>query len=276
VPILEVAYLGPEGTYAHLVAQKRFGRGARLRPLPSIRDVCTFAAGRTNRRGIVPIENSSGGAIPETVDILMAGSPRVAIQEELTLNVKLALLGRKGQPIRTLYSHFVPLDHCGTWIRKHLPGVRKESTPSTAAAAKMAHEHPATAALGGRRLAAIYGLQVLVYPVQADLPNITAFLLIGAPPTGKPRRCKTTLAACLLNQPGSLCSFLDTFRSQNVNLSRIISRPVRGSPREYAFMVDIDGHTASPPVAAALKAARLTCAELRVVGSYPMRRPYSS
>lgn len=273
-----MAYLGPEGTYSHLVAEKRFGLGALLVPQPTILDVCLYVAAKSGRRGVIPFENSSGGAISETVDILLANCPRVRIGEELALNVKLALLGRKGKPIHTLYSHFAPLEHGATWIAENLPAVRKQSTPSTAAAARLAHEEPGAAALGSRRLAALCGLDILHYPVQADIPNITAFLTIGAlPEPGARGRYKTTLAAKLPNQPGALCTFLETFRTESVNLSRIISRPVRGSPRAYTFLVDIDGHAAgSARVKRALAAAKKTCVELRVVGAYPVRPTYQS
>ncbi|MCE9615267.1 MAG: ACT domain-containing protein [Lentisphaerae bacterium] len=273
---VDVAFLGPEGTYSHLVAEKRFGRTARLNPLPTILDVCQYVADGRGRHGIIPIENSSGGAIHETVDILIAGEPRVVIREELSLIVHLALLGRRRKPIRTLFSHFAPLDHCAGWVRKQLPGVQKEVTPSTATAARLAAERSDAAALGSRRLASMYGLDVLVYPVEAEVPNITAFLSIGAGPGPAGHSRKTTLAAKLPNRPGALCTFLETFRTAEVNLSRIISRPVRGSPREYAFMVDIDGSPALPHVRRALADAKRTCVELRVVGAYPVRRPYKS
>lgn len=276
MPILDIAYLGPEGTYSHLVAEKRFGTTAHFTPLPTILDVCSHVERHRSCLGVIPIENSSGGAIHETIDILLAGAPRVLVQEELALKVRLALLGHKGHTVKSLYSHFAPLDHCASWIQKHLKGVSKQPVLSTAAAARLATGDVHAAALGSRRLARMYDLDVLVYPVEADVPNITAFLVIGARPGTSLGRFKSTLAARLPNLPGTLCTFLDTFRARNVNLSRIVSRPVRGSPREYAFLVDIDGDPREPEVKRALADARKTCVELRLVGSYPVRRPYSS
>jgi len=272
----EVAYLGPEGTYSHIVALKRFGAAARLVPLPTINDVCAFVARAPSRRGVVPIENSSGGAIHETVDILLAGSPRVNIREEVSLEVRLALLGRRGRPIHTLYSHFAPLEHCAGWIRARLPRVKRQAVASTAAAAQRAAAEEDTAALGSRRLASVYGLQVLEYPVQADVPNQTVFLVIGGRGHGHARRMLTTLDVKLPNQPGALCSFLETFRDEHVNLSRLISRPLRGCPREYAFLVDMNGSTSDPAVRRALAAARRRAVEVRVVGCYAVGKTYKS
>jgi prephenate dehydratase len=272
----EVAYLGPIGTYSHLVAEKRFGTSARLVPFPTILDVCEFVARRPERFGIVPIENSSGGAIYETVDILIENKPRIRIEEELSLNVALALLGRKNEKIKVLYSHFAPLEHCSKWIRKSLPGAERRTVGSTAAAAIQAAGWPGATALGNRRLARIYGLDVLAYPVQSDLPNLTVFYCVSGrhgTPSGTE---KTTLAVRLPNTPGSLCNFLDIFRARRINLSRLISRPVRGCPREYAFLIDVNGGLRSPGMSEALKAARKTTMEMRVAGSYPARKPYSS
>jgi len=132
------------------------------------------------------------------------------------------------------------------------------------------------AALGNRRLARLYNLQVLEYPVEADCPNITLFLAIGGRERTIRGATKSTLAVKLPNTPGALCTFLEAFRAEGVNLSRIISRPIRGCPREYAFLVDIDGSVALPEAKRALKVARRSSVEIRVVGSYPVGKEYKS
>jgi len=272
-----IAFLGPEGTYSHLVTMKRFGAGFKAVPLPTIGDVFAYVAARSAAVGVVPVENSSGGVIHETIDILMANRPRVAVVEELSLNVKLALLGHRGAPVKRLYSHMMPLEHTATWIKRHLPRAEKKALSSTAVAAQQAAADPNGAALGSRYLARRHGLSVLQYPVEADVPNLTVFLVIGhhAPkPAAAP--WKTTLSARLANRPGTLCTFLEAFRITQVNLSRIVSRPLRGSPREYAFLVDISGHSDDECVRMALTLARRNEAQVRVVGSYPCRKPYAS
>jgi chorismate mutase / prephenate dehydratase len=272
----EVAYLGPEGTYSHLVAEKRFGAGRRLVPLPTIQEVCLFVAEKSSRRGIVPIENSSGGAIYETVDILMANHPPVCVVEEISLNVRLALLGHKGEKIKTLYSHFAPLEHCTTWLGRNLPHVERHVVNSTAMAAQMASGDRHSAAIGSRRSATLWGLDVIEYPLQADVPNITVFLAIGGRRTLQPSSSKISLAVKLLNQPGALCTFLETFRNEGVNLSRLISRPIRGCPGQYAFMVDVEGSPMQPHVKWAMGHARKASSELRIIGAYPLHEPFTS
>lgn len=272
--ISEVAFLGPLGTYSHLVAEAYYGRQRKMIPLPTILDVCSFVSKSPSRRGVVPIENSSGGEIYETVDILLANKPRIYIEAELSLEVQLALLGHKGWKIKTLHSHFAPLEHCAAWLKRHLPHVQRHVVASTAQAALQAMGDLNAAALGNRRLATIYRLDILKYPVQADVKNLTIFLAIAGRKIAITDRDKTTLAVRLPNRPGALCTFLEAFRDAGVNLSRIISRPIRGRPRQYAFLVDIDGVPEQTHVARALTGAASVADELRVVGSYPCHKPY--
>ncbi len=286
----EIAYLGPAGTYSHWVAERRFGRRAVLIPLPTIRDVCAYVAAAPHRLGVVPIENSSGGALYETVDILLENRPPVRIMEELALEVKLALLGHRGRRMRTLYSHFAPLEHCATWIRRHLPGVQRRAVASTALAAQRAAEDPDAGALGSR-LGGHLGHRLVLGgvvggegvdghhrgdPVEADVPNLTLFLVIGGRRRVQPASTRTTLAVQLPNEPGSLCTFLEAFRDAGVNLSRIISRPIRGCPRQYAFLVDIDGTPADARLRRVLARAAKAAVRLRVIGAYPSRPAYRS
>lgn len=276
MPAIKIAYLGPAGTYSHLIAEKHFGSKVVLVPMPTIHDICQYTFRNPTRYGVVPIENSSGGAIYETVDILLSSKPKIHIVEEITLDVKLALLGHKKEPILKLYSHFAPLEHCAGWIRKNLPRVQKQVLNSTAAAALKAADEPNSAALGCRKLSSYYNLQVLKYPVESDVPNITTFLVISGKKRKTVKPSKTTLAAMLPNEPGSLCTFLEYFRDQNINLSRLISRPIRGSHKEYAFLVDIEGNINQPKIKHALSQAKKTCVQLRVIGDYPSGRKYSS
>ncbi len=272
----EIAFLGPTGTYSHLVATKYFGKDKKMIPLPTISDVCRYVNEKPSRRGIVPIENSSGGAIYETVDILLSGNPKIHTIEEVALNVQLALLGTKGKKIKQVCSHFAPLEHCSSWISKNLPGADKKVVSSTAVAAEYASTENNTAALGSRALASKYNLDILEFPVQADVVNMTMFLVIGGKGKPEPRSTKSLLSVHLPNTPGSLCDFLETFRAENVNLSKIISRPIRGCPREYAFLFEITGSPNTASFKRALKAAKKASVSLHLIGSFPCHKSYKS
>ncbi len=115
-----VACLGPEGSFSYLLTQMRFP-GVPVRPLANVGEVFDLMAADPMAMGIVPIENSSGGFIIDTVDRLVDEQTSVRIVEELTLNVKLALLGKLGAPIEVIYSHAMPFFHSDAWLRENYP-----------------------------------------------------------------------------------------------------------------------------------------------------------
>ena len=201
-----VAYLGPEGTFAQLAAQKRFGADAKLIPALSIADVFELVAKKRASLGIVPIENSSGGTIYETVDRLVDNKNKLIVQEALSLNVRLALLGKDKKNIRVVYSHFAPLFHCKAWLLKKFPGVELVEQASTATAIQKAAATPQAAAIGNRAAAKRYGLKVLEFPIQQDIKNVTQFFVLGRQrPVRKATakrplcsRCPTTPAAFMI------------------------------------------------------------------------------
>lgn len=275
-PTLHVAYLGPEGTFSHLVARKHFGPSARLVPQASVYDVFAYVHGGAQRTGLVPIENSSGGTIYETIDGLVEQAGKISVREELSLNVRLALLGHRGETIRNLYSHFVPLQHVQPWVRQHLPGVRQHRVASTSRAAELAAADSGSAALGTREAARRYKLQILQFPVHSEVPNITEFIVVGKKRAPAPRSTKTSLLVTLENRPGSLLDFLQAFKDSGVNLTRLLSRPIIGQPKSYLFVVDVQGTPEMPLVKQALAAARRAARSLTVLGVYPVRKMYAS
>jgi chorismate mutase/prephenate dehydratase len=274
----EIAYLGPEGTYAHEMALKRYrGKRMKLTPCASIEAVFDYVARSPQRRGVVPIVNSSGGTIYETIDGLMNENHGLHIEEELSLNVRLALLGRKGLPIETIYSHFVPFEHCDRWLKRRHPDVDRVPMNSTAIAAREASHSERAAAISNRRAATIYGLDVLVFPIPGvSRTNVTHFIIVGRKPSRLPRSSKTSLAVYLHNQPGALLDFLTPMAEAGLNLSTLISRPIKGKPKQYAFFVDVDGDVHQPRMKKALKEACRRVDQVLVLGSYPSFRTYTS
>ncbi|MBU6409297.1 MAG: prephenate dehydratase [Verrucomicrobia bacterium] len=272
----KVAYLGPEGTFAHFIAQKRFGRNAKMLAEPTIGGVVEAVTEGRASLGIVPIENSSGGTIFETVDLLVDEKNELVVREALSLNVRLALLGKDRKNIRIVYSHFAPLFHCEQWIREHLPQAELVEQASTAIAAQKAAATPNAAAIGNRDSARRYGLKVLKFPIEQDVKNVTQFFVLGRRHSGAADGAKTSIVFTLRNRPGSLYDFLTPFKKENVNLTRIISRPVIGKPETYIFLADLAGAGRQFNVKAALNEATALAATFRNIGSYPVRKAYDS
>ncbi len=274
--INHVAFLGPRGTFSGLVTQKRYGNSLEQVPLPGVYEVFEYVRAHKNSVGIVPIENSSGGTIYETIDCLVEPRRPLVILEELSLKVRLALLGHKGEKIHTLYSHFAPMQHCDPWIRKHLPRVERKEIASTALAAETAATNRHAAALGMKDAAKRYGLDVLEFPVQPEVPNLTQFVCIGHRMHTPAKADKTSLIVTLHNRPGSLCEFLEVLRDHSVNMTRLLSRPIIGQPKSYVFFIDIEGSPDTDPVNHALLRARRVAESMRIAGAYPVRKAYLS
>jgi chorismate mutase / prephenate dehydratase len=271
-----IACLGPEGSFSHLVATLRFPDTV-IEMLGNVEEVFDWLEDKPDAHGIVPIENSSGGIVLATVDRIMHPRCKIKIQEELTLDVKLALVGHRDQPVQVIYSHFMPFYHCDEWLKQHYPDVKRVSVASTSQAAARAVAETNAAAIGSRANAARHGLDILQFPIEEGTINITQFFLIGhAENAPSPDNNRTALVVELPDKPGILCAFLTPLSDAHVSLKRIESRPIRGQPNTYRFYIEIEGSPALPTVHAALEKTRAIAASIRSVGSYPSRRQFES
>lgn len=273
-----VYYLGPEGTFSHILARKRFGKRAELVASPTIEGIFDGVASAPGVIGLVPVENSSGGTVYDSVDMLIRKAGRVFIHEELSLDVRIALLAREAGKIRTIYSHFVQLKHHADWLKVRYPQAKLKPVVSTAVAAQQAAAGKGAAALASPGAAEFYGLKVIERPAVAKDVNVTHFYVISSEasaevPAGPSR---TALVAALPNVCGSLHQFLGPFARQKVSLTRIVSRPVPGQPQTYVFFVEIEGGPGAVPVARALQRAGGLAVTLTSLGTFPVGARFKS
>lgn len=275
-----VAYLGPVGTFSHLVALQRFGSNAQLVAQPNIAAIFDFLVSHLEACAIVPIENSSGGAIYDTVDMLLAQGGGIHILEDLSLDVRVALLGHSGERIHCIYSHFVPLRHHRDWLATNFPNVSVTPVSSTALAAAKASSSRYAAALAAPGAASLYHLDILQFPIQPEGVNVTRFFVIGQPSIigrlAALRRWKTAATFQLKNTCGSLHFFLKPFSHYSVNLCMVISHPLAGHPESYTFLIEVDGSIIDRSVKMAFKEATQWCERFIFLGSYPSRRRYGA
>ena len=273
-----VAYLGPIGTFSHLVARRRFRREERLVACPSIGAIFDLLRSDEAALAVVPIENTSGGTIYDTVDLLIENAGTFFVIEELALDVRIALLGRAGQPIERVFSHFVQIHRHRDWLQRRHPGVGLESVSSTAVAAEMAAKTPGGAALSAPGAAEIYGLDVLARPRLGGKQNITHFFVLSRreQPPAKPADARTALAVSFGNESGSLYRFLEPFAKAGVNINRIISRPHPEHVDRAVFFLEIDGAPGVPAYEAAVGKARRRASMFEDFGSYPWKRKIRS
>ena len=219
---------------------------------------------------MVPIENSTEGAVSHTLDLFVDSPLRICAQILLRIENNLLSVVTQGE-IRTLYSHPQVFGQCKNWILRHLPDAELVEVSSTTRAAHLAKEKAAegAAALGGRLAADIAGLEVLEESIQDRATNTTRFLVIGektCPPTGNDR---TSILFSVHDRPGSLVAALKAFDAFEINMSKIESRPSKQKDWEYIFYVDLAGHCDTEQVSSALTELEKHCSLVKMLGSYP-------
>ena len=266
---LSVAFLGPLGTFSESAATKHFGHAARLQPQVSIDDVFREVEACHADYAVVPVENSTEGAIGRTLDLLMTSSLKVC--GEVVLRIHQHLLSKEAslESITKVYSHAQSLAQCHEWLNRWLPNVQRISVGSNAQAAQLAAMEPGTAALAGEAASERYELPILATNVEDEPNNTTRFVVLGRQETGASGRDKTSLIMSAPNRTGSLCELLGPISEAGVSMTRLESRPARHTLWEYVFYVDIEGHKDDPVVSKALAELALRAAYLKVLGSYP-------
>jgi chorismate mutase / prephenate dehydratase len=271
-----VACLGPAGSFSYLLAEMRYPR-LPIQPLANISMVFDFLSQHPEAEGIVPIENSSGGFILDTVDRLVDENCAFWIQEQLTLDIKLALLGHQDVPVEVIYSHSIPFFHADDWLKQNYPTAKRVTKSSTAASAELAAVEFHAAAIGPRQNAQLYGLDLLHFPISGEVANITQFFRIGnTPPNPQLDDNRTALVVELVDRPGSLCRFLTPLSNAGINMKRLASRPIRGQPTKYRFYIEIECSLAIDQVATVLHCANENVINLRSLGSFPSHTLYES
>jgi chorismate mutase/prephenate dehydratase len=267
---VRIAYLGPEGTFTHLAASRQFGSLAALTGVPSITDV--FAAVERGKAdlGVVPVENTTQGIVTETFDALADFD--VAVCGEAVLRISQDLLSKSGRPedVRRVASHPQPLAQCRRWLDRHLPGVERVETPSTAAAARLAAEDGDVAAIASEMAGVVCGLRTIEASIEDRRDNTTRFLVLGKEsPSASGRDLTSVVFTIRKDEAGALQRLLEPFAGGGINLTSIQQRPMRGKPWEYLFFVDLEGHPSNSRVAEALEAAAGRAHSHRVLGSFP-------
>jgi chorismate mutase / prephenate dehydratase len=266
---LTVTFLGPPATFTHQAAIQRFGSSARYQPARSIIEIFDDVERGRSRHGVVPVENSTEGAVNVTLDRLTESD--VIIAGELYLDVAQQLLSHASElsAVKRVVSHPQGIAQCRGWLARHLPDVPTEESASTAAAAELASHDATVAAIASELAGRQYGVPVLRARIEDNQQNVTRFLVIGREPAGPTGRDKTSILFAMKNVPGSLFRILEPFAGAGLNLTKIESRPAKHRPWEYVMFVDFEGHRTTPEVARVLDELADRTLFLKVLGSYP-------
>jgi chorismate mutase/prephenate dehydratase len=267
---MTIAYFGPETTFTHQAAIRRFGSSLKYSPQKTIADVFTEVSKKSADYGVVPVENSTEGVVTYTLDMFVDSDLKVVSQ--IVLPVQQCLMMPQGgtrKHIKKLYVHPQSLAQCRGWIQNHLPHVEIIETSSNPRSAELAAKGKGAAAIAGILAAEKYGLRVLEQDIQDNAANATRFLVLGrqcSPPTGDDR---TSLMLSVADKAGALHEAIAAFRRYKINMTKIESRPSKRRAWEYFFFIDCDGHAQDRKVANAIQLLGQHCNFVKVLGSYP-------
>ncbi len=268
---LQVAYLGPEGTYTEQAARKNFGSSLGYSAVPSIADVFAAVERGEADYGVIPIENSTGGAVIHSLDMLAETELKIVAQ--VYLPVEHCLLSRSAlAEITEVHSKDQALIQCRDWLLRNLPNAKQVECDSTTAAVKKAAAQPGVAAIAGAIAGERYDVPLLAEGIQDRTDNETRFLVIGPKANEKatgPGMDRTSIAFSIRDEVGALERVLHAFSGRAINLSKIESRPSRKKAWDYLFFVDFSGHWNDAVIQEAVEELRALCPLVKWLGSYP-------
>ncbi|KPK64011.1 MAG: hypothetical protein AMK73_04870 [Planctomycetes bacterium SM23_32] len=262
---LKVAYLGPEGTFTHVAARMNFGDTVSFVPVSTMDEVFDEVERGRADYGVVPVENSTGGGIQETLARFL-DSPLA----EIVLEIHHALMANcRLEAIETIYSRGEVLRQTRRWLQEHVPGAQLQTVSSTSAAAERAAAEPKAAAIGNSSLAAVHGLRVLFDRIEDYAHNVTRFFVLGDHVSGATGDDKTAILCSTRDEVGALHDLLGPFKEHSINMTKIESFPSPSEPWQYYFFIDFVGHPEDGGTRQALEEMKAQCVSFKVLGAFP-------
>lgn len=266
---LRVAYLGPAGTFSQAAVYKQFGHEVDALHEADI-DAC-FRSVETGRAdfAVVPVENSTEGAVSRTLDLIVTSTLKICGEIMLPIHQNLMRNGAGLTGINRVYGHAQSLAQCKNWLNRYLPQAQWVSVASNSEGALRAASESDSATLGSEVAAELYGLSIIASRVEDEASNTTRFLVLGLTDSAPSGCDKTSLVLGAPNQPGAIVKLLQPLADADISMSKLESRPARSSNWEYVFFVVCEGHREDPRLASALAEVGRHAAFLKILGSYP-------
>ncbi len=266
---LDVAFLGPEGTFTQQAAVKHFGSAVKTISAATINDIFNAVENGVCQFGVVPVENSTEGVISHTLDRFLMSPLKICGEVEIRVHQNLMGLVDSLDEVTEVFSHQQSLAQCRQWLDKHLPNAKRVAVSSNTEAAKLASTNRHAVAIAGVVAAEIYQLTILERNIEDEPNNTTRFIIIGQQISSTTGNDKTSLVVSTGNQPGALYKILEPFARFNIGMVHIESRPSRQGLWDYVFFIDIEGHSEDGDVAKAMAILKDNVSMLKLLGSYP-------
>ena len=270
-PRPRVAFQGELGAFSEEAALRLLGAQIELVPCPTFDAL--FAAIDEGRSDLVlaPIENSLAGSVHRTYDLLLDAD--LQISAEVIHRIVHNLIGVPGATagqITSVESHPVALAQCERFFTEH-PKIKRTAAEDTAGSVRKMMEQgdPTRGAIASARASEIYGASLVREGIEDHSENYTRFLLLAREPRPSSRANKLSIAMHLAHQPGSLHRALGVFARRGINMVKIESRPIPGSPWQYRFYLDLQASLADAGTHEALNELKECTDSVRVLGCYP-------
>ncbi|SUA59612.1 prephenate dehydratase [Oligella urethralis] len=266
---LTIAYLGPKGSFSEQAAYEFYGHAVQMLECPSFDEVFRAVEAGQADVGMVPVENSTEGAVNRTQDLLL--STTLKVHGERTLPIRHCLMTKTGEMkgVERIMAHPQTLAQCHQWLSVNYPNLPKEPAASNSEAARIAAEDPTVAAIAGKHAALAWDLSMVSENIQDDANNKTRFLAIGHIVNQASGNDQTSLIVAVPNRVGALHDLIAPFLNHGVSMCRFESRPARTGQWEYYFYIDILGHRDDDNIRAALSDLEAQSSFLKILGSYP-------
>lgn len=266
----KVAFLGPEGTFTHQAVLKHFGQCVTSVPMAAIDEVFREVDAGAANYGIVPVENSTEGVVTHTLDSFMESGLKICGEVEMRIHHHLMIgPATRRDSISRIYSHQQTLAQCRKWLDSHMPGVERIAVASNAQAAKRLKSEWNAAAIAGEMAAELYDMEIIHRNVEDRPDNTTRFIIIGKQDTPPSGNDKTSIIVSGKDRPGLLYSVLEPFKRNDINLTRLESRPSHAEKWNYVFFIDFEGHRDEAAVQKLLAELEADSLTIRFLGSYP-------
>jgi chorismate mutase/prephenate dehydratase len=266
---LNIAYLGPEGTFTQEAALKHFGHAVSTLDCGSIEEIFSQVDKGNADYGVVPIENSSNGVIGATIDMLYSQGLKICGEVEISIKHQL-MMRDQSQEIKTIYAHQQALEQCRRWLSNHYPNVGLKSVASNALAARIVRDEKNAAAIASEAAMSLYGLERVSKNIEDQTGNMTRFLVLAKDDVPQSGNDKTSVLVVTKHKSGALVDVLEPFKNHGINVLQLARHPIPGVKWEYLFLLDVEGHNKEDNLVKALDQVRDRVVKLQVLGSYPV------
>jgi len=273
-PSSRISFQGERGAFSEEAAVKLLGEEIQLVPRPTFESLYASIENGAADYILAPIENSLAGSVHRSYDLLITSG--LHIQGEVIIPIVHNLIGLPGagfERITQVSSHPVALAQCERFFASH-PSIKRVVTDDTAGSVRevMASGDPSKAGIASKRAATVYGGTILREHLEDHPENYTRFLLLGTTAEVAENADKLALVLNLAHKPGSLCSALNAFARRNLNLLKIESRPIPGTPWSYCFYLDLQASLKDPETRAALDELKEFADSVKILGCYPQAK----